>query len=52
MSDVNSEKIVDFHKYCGSCKHFDKKESEDPCYDCLAESTNTDSHKPVKWEEK
>lgn len=46
------EKEVDFHKYCPLCKHKDKGEEEDPCYDCLAESFNIDSRKPVYFEEK
>lgn len=45
-------KEVYFDKYCKTCQHEKKKETEDPCYDCLAEGGNTDSHKPVHWEEK
>ena len=46
------EKIVAFDIWCPKCKHRDKSESQDPCYDCLAEPINTDSRKPVKWEER
>lgn len=52
MADVNHEKIVEFGEYCGTCKHEDLPESEDPCYDCLENPVNIDSHKPVKWEPK
>lgn len=45
-------KEVYFDKYCKTCEHSKVKEDEDPCYDCLAEPTNLNSHKPVKWEEK
>ena len=45
-------KEVDFHKYCPTCKHYNKEESEDPCWDCLDQGWNEDSHKPIKWEEK
>lgn len=48
----DSYKEVYFGQYCGSCKHCDKPESEDPCDECLAESVNVYSHKPVKYEEK
>lgn len=44
-------KEVDFHKYCNKCKHKDKKEYEDPCYDCLCETVNTYSKKPVYFKE-
>ena len=45
------DKEVYFGVYCKTCKHKDKKEDEDPCWDCLAEPKNTYSHKPVYWEE-
>lgn len=45
-------KEVYFHEYCPTCKHHDKEESEDPCWDCLDQGWNEDSHKPIKWEEK
>ena len=48
----NKTKIVDFHKYCKKCKHRDKHESEDPCWDCLDQPVNEDSHKPIYFEEK
>ena len=44
--------IVDFHKYCETCKHKGTKETEDPCNECLENPTNLYSQKPVKWEEK
>lgn len=50
--ETDGMKIVDFDKYCKTCEHRDKKESEDPCWDCLNEPVNSESHKPVKWEEK
>lgn len=48
---MNQYKEVYFDKYCPTCKYKDLKESEDPCYECLDEPGNVDSHKPVKWEE-
>ena len=51
---MNNEnmKIVEFDKYCKTCQHGKKKESEDPCYECLAEPARQYSHKPLKYEEK
>ena len=49
---TDKEKIVEFNEWCKLCKHYDKKESEDPCFDCLADPVNTNTHKPTKWEEK
>lgn len=47
----NQYKLVDFKKYCETCKHKDKKHIEDPCNDCLDQPVNIDSHKPVNYEE-
>ncbi len=49
MAEVNPEKIVDFHTYCATCEHKDKAETEDPCFECLDDPTNTYTHKPVKY---
>lgn len=46
------ELIVNFHEYCGKCKHFLKKESSYPCRECLSYPTNTNTSKPLKYEEK
>lgn len=51
MAYVNDQKEVYFDRYCPLCKHKDRKEEEDPCYNCLAEAVNTDSHKPINFEE-
>lgn len=48
---MNHEKEVYFDIWCHSCKHAEKKESEEPCLDCLYRPMNYDSHKPVYWEE-
>ena len=52
MGEVNPEKIVDFHKYCESCEHFELKETDDPCFDCLNEPVNTYTHRPVYYKAK
>lgn len=53
MSEFNEGyKEVHFGEYCSKCKHEEVKESEDPCFDCLNEPVNLNSHKPVKYEER
>lgn len=47
----SKEKEVDF-TYCNYCVHEKKSESEDPCWDCLNQFTNTDSHKPINYKPK
>lgn len=44
-------KEVYFDKYCKTCKYKNLKESDDPCDECLEETVNAYSHKPVKYEE-
>lgn len=44
--------IVDFERYCKTCKHKDKKENESPCDECLDSPMNLQSAKPIRWEEK
>ena len=46
------EFMVDFEKYCKTCKHEKLKENCDPCNDCLDYAVNTNSEKPVHYEEK
>ena len=48
---MDTFKEVRFDKYCESCKFFCEKETHDPCNDCLAESSNTESEKPIFWKE-
>lgn len=50
MEDIYKE--VYFDKYCGSCKHEDLPEKDDPCHECLNNPENLYSHKPVNWKEK
>lgn len=45
-------KEVYFDQYCKSCEHWEKKDWEDPCNECLAVPANVCSHKPVNYEEK
>lgn len=45
-------KEVYFCQYCKSCKYEKLSEHEEPCDDCLSESVNVYSHKPLYYEEK
>lgn len=46
------KKLVEFDKYCVSCKHKRVPQTEEPCNECLTNPVNEDSHRPVMWEEK
>lgn len=48
-NNSNREHIVDFEKWCPTCKYKDYPQEAIPCCYCLDEATNTDSRKPVKW---
>lgn len=52
MAELNPDKIVEFHKYCELCVHFNKKETDDPCFDCLDNPVNEYSRRPVHFKEK
>ena len=49
---LEKAKLVEFDKWCEKCKHFEKEETDDPCWDCLCDPVNHATHKPTKWEEK
>lgn len=46
------DQMVDFHKYCKTCKHELLNENACPCNDCLDNPTNVETMKPVNWEPK
>lgn len=48
----DSYKEVYYHKYCKDCVHFEKKENEEPCSECLEKPTNYATDRPVKFEKK
>jgi len=45
-------KIVEFDKWCPKCKFWENREDEDPCWDCLNQGWNEDSHCPICYKEK
>lgn len=44
------DKIVNF-EWCTKCEHFEVKESEEPCHECLNNFTNANSRRPVNFKE-
>ena len=55
MDDRVIEKIVDFEKYCKTCKHAHLEADEngnmpEPCNGCLTEPVNENSQKPVMYD--
>lgn len=52
MYSDNRYKLVEYDKYCDKCEYKEAKESEDPCDECLTETVNLYSHKPVNFKEK
>lgn len=49
---MENYKEVYFDQYCPRCKHENLDEDDDPCYCCLSNSVNVDSHKPTHFKEK
>jgi len=45
-----AKKIVNF-AFCRTCKYRFKKESDEPCCDCLELAVNDDSVRPVYYKE-
>lgn len=43
---------VRFDLYCETCKHKNLNETDEPCCECLEETFNENTAKPVKWEGK
>ncbi len=41
--------IVEFEKYCKSCKYMDTKSTEDPCDECLGSPALQYSRKPINY---
>ncbi len=46
------EHIVDFDTYCQNCKFLDKEDWKDPCHTCLNIPTNTNSRRPLYFEQR
>ena len=48
---IGDKKEVYFDKYCSKCEYKNRPESANPCWDCLDEPANVDSHKPLYFKE-
>lgn len=44
-------KIVEFDKYCKTCKFNKTSTDDEPCSECMCYLANAYSHKPVNYEE-
>lgn len=49
---MNDPMEVRFDIWCPKCKYKDRKETLDPCNDCLDSPSNIDSTKPVMFVKK
>ena len=47
-----STKEVRFDLYCKECVNYEKGEEEDPCWDCLNQGWNEDTHRPIHFADK
>lgn len=43
--------IVEFDKFCKTCKHKELDEKFDPCHECLSNPVVVGSIKPIRYEE-
>jgi len=52
---MNDTREVRFDEWCSKCEYSDITEDnmnpKDPCWDCLHEPMNIDSHKPINFKE-
>lgn len=48
----NNFKEVYYDEFCKKCKFEEREEDEDPCWYCLDEPMNINSHKPLEFREK
>lgn len=49
--DVGKEREVRFDIYCKKCLYRDKNDEDGPCDECLKNSANAYSHKPIYYKE-
>lgn len=52
---MNHQKEVYFAEWCKKCKYYKADEEhlnpDHPCWECLDEPVNIDSHKPIRFEQ-
>ena len=44
--------IVEYGKWCENCFYNDKKETDDPCFDCLTEPAKDEGRQPIHYKPK
>lgn len=54
--DVSGNHIVDYEKYCKTCKYCkltidENAEMPEPCNECLTFPVNQESNRPINWTE-
>ena len=47
----SNTKEVYYHEYCPKCEHYEVEGYQEPCNECLAQSYNYNSHKPINFHE-
>lgn len=52
MDSLENEHIVEFDKYCPTCKYEKVYQAKNPCNICLSIPARENSRKPEKWEAK
>lgn len=52
IENEDGYKVVDYNRWCKTCKYEKKKEEEVPCDECLETPLNFETTQPVKWEKK
>lgn len=48
----NGEKFVNFRLYCPKCKNYEVAQDEEPCNECLENTVNVYSEKPINYKER
>ncbi len=51
MDGVENLHIVEFERWCPRCQFNDKKEEDDPCWDCLEDGVSHNGQ-PVKFKKR
>lgn len=51
VMEINEYKEVHFDQYCKLCIHEDDQEISIPCFECLTNPVNLNSHKPTNFKE-
>lgn len=50
--EISNYKEVYFHEYCKKCESVKLEETDEPCFECLENPYNENSHKPIRFKER